>query len=160
MDEFRRKIAIHLVAQAADQHIHNIRLRVEGVVPYVLEDHRLRDDAPGVAQEVFEQGELSRLQFDSFAVARDLAREQIELQAAATQRRRFACLRGAADERLHAGKQFGKGKRLGEIIVAARLQAAHPVVHGTLRAEDEDRRFHLLGAPSFENAQAIAARAA
>ena len=47
---------------------------------------------------------------------------------------------GAADERLHAREQLGKRKRLGEVIVAAGLQAFHAVVHPGLRAEDEHRR--------------------
>ena len=47
---------------------------------------------------------------------------------------------GAADERLHAGEQFGKREGLGEVIVAAALQAEHAVVDGGAGAEDEHGR--------------------
>src|SRR4051794_29332218 len=40
--------AIDLLAEAADEHVDDIGLRIEAVVPHVRQDHRLRDDLPGV----------------------------------------------------------------------------------------------------------------
>ena len=45
---------------------------------------------------------------------------------------------GAADERLQPGEEFGEGKGLGEVIVAAALQALDPVVERAFGAENED----------------------
>ena len=49
-------------------------------------------------------------------------------------------------QRLHAREQFGERERLGEVVVAAGLQAAHAIVHGVARAEDQHR--HALAAPA------------
>src|SRR5262245_29846778 len=51
---------IDLVAQAADQHVDNVGLRIEVVLPHVRENHRFRDDLPGVAHQELEQRELTR----------------------------------------------------------------------------------------------------
>src|SRR5262245_11391317 len=37
------EVLVHLVAQPTDQHVHDIGLRIETVVPNVLEDHCFRD---------------------------------------------------------------------------------------------------------------------
>ena len=109
VDEFLIEIAIHFIAQPADQHVHDIGLRIEGVVPNVFENHRLRDDAPRIAQKIFEEGKFARLELDFFAIARDLAREQIKCQTAAAQassarsvceeRRMSACTRASSSEK-------------------------------------------------------------
>ena len=95
-------------------------------------------------QKEFEQGELAGLKFDLLPAARDFVREQIHREVARREFGWLGGLRGAADERLHAREQLGKRKRLGEIIVAAGLQAFHAVVHAGFRAEDEHRRENFV----------------
>jgi hypothetical protein len=53
--------AVDFLAQAADVHVDDIGLRVEMVVPYVFQQHRARHDLVGMAQQVFEQLEFTRL---------------------------------------------------------------------------------------------------
>src|ERR687887_732601 len=53
---------IHLVAEAAHQHVDDVRLRVEVVGPDMRQNHRLRDNFAGVAQQIFEERELARAQ--------------------------------------------------------------------------------------------------
>src|SRR6185312_80690 len=60
---------IDLAAHAMHEHVDDVRLRVEAVIKNVLQDHRLRHDAIGVAHEIFEQCKFAGLQFDFFAVA-------------------------------------------------------------------------------------------
>src|ERR1044071_2260352 len=60
---------VDLVAQTAHQHVDDVGLRIECVLPDVRQDHRLGDDATGVAHQVFEQAELARPQLDRTAVA-------------------------------------------------------------------------------------------
>src|SRR5256885_846638 len=55
---------IDLLAQAAHEHVDDVRLRIEAVLPDVREDHRLRDDFAGVAHQVLQKGELPRPQID------------------------------------------------------------------------------------------------
>ena len=60
-----------------------------------------------------------------------------------------------ANERLDAREQFGEGEGLREIIVAPGPQAAHAIVHGSFRAQDDDRHFHPLRPPLLDHAEAI-----
>src|SRR5687767_1571978 len=69
---------IELLAQAAHQHVDNVGLRIEAVVPHVRQDHRLRDDFADVAHEVLEQRELARPELDGGARACDFSRQEIE----------------------------------------------------------------------------------
>src|SRR5689334_5658063 len=70
--------AVDLLAQAADEDVDDVGLRVEVVLPHVRQDHRFRDDDAGMAHQVLEEGELARTQVDRLAGARHLARQQIE----------------------------------------------------------------------------------
>ncbi len=44
-----------------------------------------------------------------------------------------------AQDRLHAGHQFGGGERLGEVVVAAELEAEHAVDLAVARGEEDHR---------------------
>src|SRR5215510_16418205 len=78
VQQLLRERFVDLVAQSAHQHVDDVGLRIEAVVPDVRQDHRLRDDAAGVAHQVFEQREFARAEIDRFAIACDLARKQVE----------------------------------------------------------------------------------
>src|ERR1044071_264386 len=53
--------AVDLRAQAAHVHVDHVRLRIEVIVPYTLEQHRASDHLAGVTQQELEQLELARL---------------------------------------------------------------------------------------------------
>ena len=53
---------VDLGAQAADMHVDDIGLRVEMIVPDVLQQHGARHHLAGVLHQIFEQAELARLQ--------------------------------------------------------------------------------------------------
>src|SRR3954451_19499883 len=71
---------IDLFAQPADEHVDDVGLRIEVVFPDVRQDHRLRYDLAGVANQIFEQHDLARPQIERLAAAVYLARQQIERQ--------------------------------------------------------------------------------
>src|SRR5205823_12781040 len=71
---------IDLLAQAAHEHVDDVRLRIEAVLPHMREDHRLRHDFAGVAHQVLQESELPRPQIDRDAAAGDAPRQQIEHQ--------------------------------------------------------------------------------
>src|ERR1051325_8960849 len=134
MDELGRKILVHFTPDAMHENIHHVGLRIETVVPHVFENHGLRHDTPGVAHEKLEQRKLSRLKLDAGTGARDFARNEIEGEICHREPGWFSGVRRAANQGLHAGEQFGKRKRLYEIIVAAGLQPAHAIIDRGLRA--------------------------
>src|SRR5437660_2068482 len=149
---------VDLLAQPADEHVDDVRLRIEVVLPHVREDHRLRDDTAGVAHQVFEERELARADVDDLAGARHAPRQQIEDQVRDGQRRRLRRAGSAAHERLHAREQLGERERLGEVIVAAGLQAADAIVDRAPRAQNEHRRRHAAPPQLFDERQAVALR--
>src|SRR5712692_349869 len=62
VDHFLGKVLVHLIAQPADQHVYDIRLRVEAVTPHVLQNHGLGNHSPGISHEVFQEGKFAGLQ--------------------------------------------------------------------------------------------------
>src|SRR5215203_2735310 len=65
---------IDLLAQAAHQHVDDVGLWIEGVVPDVRQDHRLRDNLARISHQVPEERELARPQLDRRAAAGDAPR--------------------------------------------------------------------------------------
>src|SRR5581483_4131894 len=148
-------VRIDLGPEAVDEDVDDVGLRIEAVVKYMLEDHRLGDGAAGVAQEVFEQGKFAALQLDFFAGAHGFAGKEVEFDVAAGEASGFDALGGAADEGVEAREQFGKSKRFGEVIVTPRLEAFDAVVHGGACAKDDDGRGNFFGAHALDEAKAI-----
>jgi hypothetical protein len=62
------EVGVDLRSQSRHEHLDDVRLRVEVEVPDVLQDHRFRDGPPGIAHQIFEQGELAGLELDALAV--------------------------------------------------------------------------------------------
>ena len=110
----------------------------------------------GVAHQVFEQRELARPQVDRLPAARHAPRQQVQHQVVDRQRRRLGRARRAADQRLHAREQLGERERLGQVVVAAGLQAADAVVDRPPRAQNQHRRRDAAPAQLLDERQAVA----
>lgn len=139
MDEARGETLVDLAAQAAHVDLDDVRLRVEIQIPDILEQHVARDDAAGIAQQVFEQAEFQRPQLDHLRAAADGVAEQIELEIGELQRGGVR-LGIAPMQRLEARGQLDERKGLGEIVVGAVLQAADAVVDIAECAQHQHRR--------------------
>src|SRR5258708_913544 len=61
VDHFLREIFVDFVSEPADQHVDDIRLRVEIIVPDVFQNHSLGNHSSGVAQQILKQCEFARL---------------------------------------------------------------------------------------------------
>src|SRR5581483_7860195 len=133
-------IRIDLLPELADVHVDDIGLRVEVIVPHVLEQHGPGNDLTGVAHEVLEQLELPRLQLDRARAAPDLAAEQIYAQIPDFQRGLCGILPPPPAEPIDAREQLAEGERLGEVVIAARAQTLDPLIYIAERAQDEDGR--------------------
>ena len=79
---------VDLLAQPADVNVDHVGLRVEVIVPDVLEQHRSGDDVTGIAHQVFEKPELARQYVDRLVAALHRSRQQIELEIGDPQLRR------------------------------------------------------------------------
>src|SRR5208282_6819795 len=76
----RVKIAVDLGAQARYMHINHIGLRIEMVIPHMLEQHGARDDLARILHQIFEQAKFARLQDDLLAAPSHLVRKPIQRQ--------------------------------------------------------------------------------
>src|SRR5690606_6756008 len=59
--------------------------------------------------------------------------------------------------RLDAGEQLGECERLGEIVIAADLQAPDPVVHRLTGAQDQDGKAQAAAPKGLDQAEAVQA---
>src|SRR5713101_1806245 len=138
------EVPVDLVSQPANDDVHDVGLGIETVVPHVLHDHRLGNDLARVAQQIFQQRKLARLQLDSLAPARHLARDQVQAQIADGQSRRLGRAAGAADQRLDPRQQFAEREGFYQVIIASALQALDAIIDRGFGAEDDDWQVDLL----------------
>src|SRR6202030_3855719 len=117
-------------------HINDVGLRIEMIIPDVLQQHGPGHHLAGVFHQIFKQSKLTRLQYDLLSATRDLMREAIELEVADAIHR-FLAATTPARKYFRACKQLGKRIGLREIIVAARAQPLDPIVHLTERGQDK-----------------------
>src|SRR4029078_4962445 len=76
------EILVDLGPEAGNMDVDDIRLRVEMIVPYVLEQHGARYHLARVLHQIFEEEELAGLQHNRFARARHLVRQAVEHEVA------------------------------------------------------------------------------
>ena len=114
------------------------------IVPDALQQHGAGHHLAGVAHQVFQQAELARLQVDLLPGALHLARQQVELEVLDHQLGHRALALAAPGQRLDPRQQLGEGEGLGQVVVAARLQAVHPLIDLGQRRQDQHRHGVLL----------------
>src|SRR4029079_11915389 len=119
----RRKVLVDLRAKARDMHVDDVGLRIEMIIPYVLEQHGAGHHLARMLHEIFQQAKLSRLEDNRFAGARHLMREPVENEIADHETGAALFRRSAPGEGLNAGEELAECIWLGEIVVAARAQA-------------------------------------
>jgi hypothetical protein len=74
MDQLSNKILINLIPQITYAGFDNIRLGAEVIIPDMFHDHGFGNDPTGVAHQIFEQGELERLQGNFLVSPENLTR--------------------------------------------------------------------------------------
>src|SRR4051812_14115924 len=120
---------VDLLAKPEHEHVHDIRTRIEAVIPDVRQDHRLRHHPAGISHQIFEQRELARAQLDVVPLPGGTPRHQVERQVANGEVGGGRRARRPADEGVDAGQQLGKGERLGQVVVAAGFEPLHAVIN-------------------------------
>jgi hypothetical protein len=126
MNQLGLKRTVHLAAQTADGHIHDVAIAVEVHVPDLLGDERARQDLARVSGEQREQPEFFRGEVDAPAAPQHPMAHEIDLQVRDAHRLHRAGL-PAAQEGAHAGEHLGEGEKLDQIVVCAQIQALDAV---------------------------------
>ena len=75
---------LDLAAQPRDMDVDDVGLRIEMIVPDILEQHGARHHLAGMAHQIFEQAEFARLQRDLACCAADRMRQPVEFEIADT----------------------------------------------------------------------------
>src|SRR5436305_11323811 len=68
---------VDLGSEPRDMDVDDVGLRVEMIVPDILEQHRAGDDVAGIAHQIFKQLEFARLERDRLAGAADGAGQEV-----------------------------------------------------------------------------------
>ena len=120
------------------------------IAPHCLEDHRARQRLPAVAHQEFEQLILGWLEAEIEIAVERIVRDAVERHALHAQLRRLHRLRLPAQQHLDT-----RGERLGQIIVAARTQPAHALVHVGQGADHQYRRVDALRAQGADHVESV-----
>src|SRR5881392_3995367 len=155
MDEWIALLAVDLAAHAPNVDIDDVGRRVEMKIPYVLQQHRPRDDVACVANQILEKLEFPGQHFDVTAAPPDGSRHEIHLEIADAQDGFLDHRRAAPGKGLDTGQQFGEGEWLDEIVVAAGAQSPYPIVDLAQSADDQNRRSDAVVPQASHNGDAI-----
>ena len=137
-------------------HVDHVGLRIEVIVPDVLQQHGAGHHLAGMLHQIFEQAELARLQGQFFLAADDAVGEPVEFEIADAVDGLFRRTALATRQHFDPREQFGEGIRLRQIVVAAGTQALDAVVDLAERGEDQRRRAVALLAQRADQRQAVA----
>src|SRR5882757_6743674 len=140
MDKRIGLVTVDLSADASDIDVNDVGRRVKTEIPYILQQQRSRDNPTFIANQILENLELPRQQFDFPTTAARRSRYEVKRQVADTQHGFLDDGIAASGESFDTGQQFREGERLDEVIVAAGAQAAHPVIDFAQRADDQGGR--------------------
>jgi hypothetical protein len=69
---------VDFLAQATDVDIDDVGLRIEMIVPDMLQQHRAGNHMADVTHQVFEQSELARQHLDRLAASPDIAGQEVQ----------------------------------------------------------------------------------
>jgi hypothetical protein len=134
VNERRLARQIDFASEPSDVNVYEVGARIEMIVPDLLEQHGPSDNLAMVPDQVLEQPQLSRLQVEPARSATRFPRQKIDFQIAHSQKR-GPWLGRAAQQRIHTCAELSEGKGLGQIVVAAGAQAAHPLFHFPKRTQ-------------------------
>src|SRR5665213_2864747 len=71
---------VQLAAQARNMHVNHVGLRIKVIVPDIFKQHCASNNMPSVADEIFQQFEFTRLQYNWRSTTRYCAGEEIQLK--------------------------------------------------------------------------------
>jgi hypothetical protein len=132
------RVRIELAPQASDQHLYDIAVALEVLIVKALGELGLGNDFSGPQHQVLENAVLERRELDGPVLYSNRLRTRVEHDWATAQLRAGPAA-GTAQQRLQTRQHLLEMKRLGDIVVRARLQALHLVLPVVARGEDQNR---------------------
>src|ERR1700690_1200974 len=139
MNQWYRLAAINLATQAAYVRFHDSRVRFEMNVPDVFEQHGPRHRLIRMLHQVFEQPKFARQQLDLDSTPHDRTGEQVYFQIRDLENGLDRQMRTSTSQCGDTRQKLCKGKWLDQIIIRARIQPVHPVIHTAQRRQKQNR---------------------
>ena len=107
--------------------------------PHAVEQLAAAEDTAGAFHEKLQQPVFGRPELQRMAAADDAVRHRIEHDIADFDRLAGEGGADAPHHRRHPRHQLARGKRLGEIVVGAGVEAADAIILGLARGQHDDR---------------------
>src|SRR5690606_36503754 len=126
-DDVGHAAIVDRLAQPPDMHIDRALVDIDRLAPDIVEQVGAREDAAGMPHHKFKQAEFGRPQPDLVLAAIDAVGFAVEHDLADLENAGQNLGLGAAQERAHAGDQFGRGEGFDEVVVGASRETAHTV---------------------------------
>src|SRR5438105_4122011 len=139
LDGVAAERGVDLLAEVPDVDLHDVVVAVEGVVPHVLDDVRLRHDLARPVHQVLEQRELPGRELDFDVAPPAPVRRRVEAEVAGPEHGR-TFPPAPADEGPEVGDQHHEREGFGEEIVGARVESLGVVEVAVFGREHQDRR--------------------
>ncbi|MNH04589.1 hypothetical protein D3C79_638890 [compost metagenome] len=136
-------------------HVDQVGARVEVIAPDLLENHHPRDHLAAVAHQVLQQLVLGGQQVEGVVTAARFVADQVQLQIGNLQAGLGRGYAVTTQQYLDSRGHFVGGERLGQVVVSAGTQAAHPLIDVGEGADHQDRRSDLEVAQGGDDGQAV-----
>src|SRR5581483_4259385 len=151
------RAVLERAAQPADVNVDGSLVALEFEPPHALQQDRPRERDAGVACELQQQRELTRLERDAGAVDARFARGFVDFQAAETQRRRKGdrARSRAAREGFDARDHLARRERLDDVVVGADLQADDAIDFLRSRRQDENGKLDVLSPQRADDVEPV-----
>ena len=116
------------------------RLDIDVLAPHRVQKLLAREDAAGMLHEMAQQAEFGGPEMDRLGGARHAMRHQVHDDVGVGQRLVGQRRPDAAQHGADARHQLGGRERLGDIVVGAGVEPAHPVALLAARRQHDDRQ--------------------
>src|SRR5262249_50753036 len=148
---------VYLVPQMADIYVDNVGCAIEALVPNVLDDHGARENTPRIRHQVFQKAIFLTRQLNPFPATSDLLGQPVKFNVSNPQHGLLPS-RASAQQSLDSDQQFGKRKRLGQVIVCACFEMGGFVANRIAGRQDKDWNLAIGPANLAEYLGSIQAR--
>src|SRR5262249_8670990 len=154
LDQFVLEGIVDFCAQAAHNHVNHVRVGFESDVPHLFCNLSTRYHFARRTDEMSQQEKFFRCEIERKTGTRSLVPSHVDLQIIDAQTF-YSSLRSASQYRTHPGEQFGKRKRLDEIIVRAQFQSFNTVAHTVAGGKKKNRRANPIAAEFRDHFPAV-----
>lgn len=139
LDQARLEILIDLASQTPDRDLDDIGVAVEIHVPHLRGNQRARQHFTVAAHQQFQQAEFLGGQVNALPGPAGAPAQQVQFQIGHPQQAFLIRAPATAQDAAHARQQFGKGKRLDQVIIGTQLQALDPIIDLIARGQEHHR---------------------